>query len=60
MARVLNRWNRKWYTLMSATKGEVTLEREDKSQFTIEKKELFANYANIQGNEEVEKILKNY
>ena len=60
MARVLNRWNRKWYTLLSATEGEVTLEREDKSQFTIEKKELFANYANILGNEEVEKILKNY
>ena len=60
MATVLNRWNRKWYTLLSATKGEVTLEREDKSRFTIEKKELFANYANIQGNEEVEKILKNY
>ena len=50
--KVLNRWNRKWYTLLEVTGKEVTLQREDGTQFTIAKSELYANYANIQGNPE--------
>jgi hypothetical protein len=48
----LNRWNRKWYTVLEVTSKEVTLQREDGTQFTIAKSELYANYANIQGNPE--------
>lgn len=50
--KVLNRWNKKWYTVLEVTNKEVTLQREDGTQFTIAKSELYANYANIQGNPE--------
>ena len=58
MARVLNRWNRKWYTVLKVTDKEATLRREDCSAFTIAKSELYANYANIQGNPEAEILEK--
>lgn len=56
--KVLNRWNRKWYTVLEVTSKEVTLQREDGTQFTIAKSELYANYANIQGNPESEILEK--
>ena len=56
--RVLNRWNRKWYTVLKVTDKEVTLQREDGSEFTIAKSELYANYANIQGNPEADILEK--
>ena len=56
--RVLNRWNRKWYTVLKVTDKEATLQREDGYEFTIAKSELYANYANIQGNPEAD-ILEN-
>lgn len=57
MLLVLNRWNRNWYEVIEVTDSSVTLKRKDGSQFTIAKKELYANYANIQGNPE-SKILE--
>lgn len=56
--KVLNRWNRKWYTLLEVTSKEVTLQREDGTTFTIAKSELYADYANIQGNLESEILEK--
>ena len=58
MLRVLNRWNRKWYTVLKVTDKEATLQRGDGSVFTIAKSELYANYANIQGNTEAEILEK--
>lgn len=58
MLVVLNRWNRKWYTVLKVTDKEVTLQRKDGSEFTIVKSELYANYANIQGNPEAEILEK--
>ena len=58
MLRVLNRWNRKWYTVQKVTDKEVTLQREDGSEITIAKSELYANYANILGNPEAEILEK--
>ena len=58
MLRVLNRWNRKWYIVLKVTDKEATLQREDGSEFTVAKSELYANYANIQGNTEVEVLEK--
>lgn len=58
MLRVLNRWNRKWYTVLKVTDKEAALRREDGSEFTIAKSELYANYANIQGNPEAEILEK--
>ena len=43
MTEVLNRWNRKWYKVLEVKDREVTLQREDNSVLTIERKELFAN-----------------
>ena len=37
---------------------DVTLQREDNSVLTIERKELFANYTNILYNKELEKLLE--
>ena len=54
MQKVLNRWNRKWYTVLKVTDKEAALRREDGSDFTIAKSELYANYVNIQGNPEAE------
>lgn len=58
MPIVLNRWNRKWYTVLKVKGRSVTLQREDKSTFTIDKKELFANYTDSQNNEELEKLFE--
>lgn len=58
MQKVLNRWNRKWYTVLKVTDKEAALRREDGSEFTIAKSELYANYANIQGNPEAEILEK--
>lgn len=58
MLRVLNRWSRKWYIVLKVTDKEVTLQREDGSKFTIAKSELYADYANIQGNPEAEILEK--
>ena len=58
MPIVLNRWNRKWYTVLEVKDRDVTLQREDKSTFTIDKKELFAIYANTYNNKEIEKLFE--
>lgn len=58
MLHILNRWNRKWYTVLKVTDKEVTLQREDGSELTIAKSELYANYTNIQGNPEAEILEK--
>lgn len=58
MLVVLNRWNRKWYTVLKVTDKEVTLQRGDGSEFTIVKSELYANYTNILGNPEAEILEK--
>ena len=58
MTEVLNRWNRKWYKVLEVKDREVTLQREDNSVLTIERKELFANYINILNNKELEKLLE--
>ena len=58
MPIVLNRWNKKWYIVLEVKDRDVTLQREDKSTFTIDRKELFANYANIQNNKELEKLFE--
>lgn len=58
MQKVLNRWNRKWYTVLKVTDKEAALRREDGSEFIIAKSELYANYANIQGNPEAEILEK--
>lgn len=58
MLRVLNRWSRKWYIVLKVTDKEVTLQCEDGSKFTIAKSELYADYANIQGNPEAEILEK--
>ncbi len=44
---VRNKWNRKSYVKVAETDSSVTLEREDKSQFTINKKEFYFNYFEI-------------
>lgn len=41
---VKNRWNRKIYRVVEINDNKVTLEREDKTQFTIVKAEYFLNY----------------
>lgn len=58
MPVVLNRWNRKWYKVLEVKDTDVTLQREDNSALTIERKELFANYINILNNKELEKLLE--
>ena len=52
MLRALNRWNRKWYTVLKVADKEATLQCEDGSEFTIARSELYADYANILGNTE--------
>ena len=56
MPLVINRWNKKKYFVAEVKDRDVTLQREDKTTFTIERKELFANYTNLTGNEELEKM----
>lgn len=58
MPVVLNRWNKKRYTVLEVNDRQVTLQREDNSVLTIERKELFANYTNILNNKELEKLLE--
>lgn len=41
---VRNKWNKKTYRVVEVKDGKVTLEREDKTQFTIVKAEYFLNY----------------
>lgn len=42
---VQNKWNKKLYKVIIITNMEVTLEREDRSQFTIQKTDYFYNYS---------------
>lgn len=42
---VRNKWNGGTYKVIAFTDNMVTLEREDGSQFTIQKKEYFSNYS---------------
>lgn len=42
---VRNKWNKKTYKVIEIKDGKVTLEREDKTQFTIAKAEYYANYS---------------
>lgn len=44
MKKVRNKWNSKTYSVISEDEKAVTLEREDGSQFTIQKKEYFFSY----------------
>ena len=44
MKRARNKWNGKIYSVISEGENNVTLEREDGSQFTIQKKEYFFSY----------------
>ena len=41
---VRNKWNKKMYNVLEIKDGKVTLEREDKTQFTIDEKEYIKNY----------------
>ena len=41
---VRNKWNGKMYEVMEITDKNVTLRREDGSQFTIQKSEYFFSY----------------
>ena len=41
---VRNKWNKRLYKVVKETDFTVTLEREDKSQFTITKKEFHVYY----------------
>ena len=42
---VRNKWNNKMYEVLEITDKNVTLQREDRSQFTIKKSEYFFNYS---------------
>lgn len=46
---VKNKWNSKLYTVISTniTDNTATLERDNGSQFTIQTKELYANYREV-------------
>ena len=41
---VRNKWNRRIYKIISETDSEVTLEREDGTQFTISRKDFYLAY----------------
>ena len=41
---VRNKWNKKPYKVLEIKDGKVTLEREDKTQFTIDEREYVKNY----------------
>jgi hypothetical protein len=41
---VRNKWNGKTYKVLETTDKTVKLQREDGSQFTIQKSEYFSNY----------------
>lgn len=41
---VRNKWNNKMYEVLEITDKNVTLQREDGSQFTIQKSEYFFSY----------------
>lgn len=41
---VLNKWNGRTYKVLEITDNQVTLERNDKSTFSIAKSEYFFNY----------------
>ena len=41
---VRNKWNRRIYKIISETDSEVTLEREDGTQFTISRKDFYSAY----------------
>lgn len=43
--RVRNKWNGHFYTVKNMTDKEVTLEREDGTELTINKSEYFFNYS---------------
>ena len=42
---VRNKWNNKMYEVLEITDKNVTLQREDGSQFTIQKAEYFFSYS---------------
>ena len=42
--KVKNRWNNRFYAVLNMTDKEVTLRREDGSEFTIAKYEYYFNY----------------
>lgn len=44
MEKVVNKWTGKLYTVINETDREVTLEREDRTRFTIQKSELLFSY----------------
>lgn len=43
--KVRNKWNGRFYQVVSITETSVTLQRDDGSEFTIQKKEYFFNYS---------------
>lgn len=44
MSKVKNKWNGQFYKVIDITDNMVTLERENGSQFTIQKSEYFFSY----------------
>lgn len=44
---VINRWNNNYYKVVKIDGNSVTLEREDKTQFTISIKEYKYNYREV-------------
>ena len=50
MMKVKNKWNSKTYTVVETSEAYniVTLERDDGSQFTIQTKELYSNYREVE------------
>ena len=51
---VKNKWNGKLYTVISTneTNSTVTLKRDDGSIFTIQTKELYSNYREVENEHE--------
>lgn len=47
MIKVRNRWNCNIYMVVKVTDKEVTLRREDKSEFTISKSEFLFGYREL-------------
>lgn len=48
--KVKNKWSSKLYTVVSTNEADntTTLERDDGSQFTIQTKELYSNYREVE------------
>lgn len=52
---VRNKWNKKAYKVIEIKRGKVTLERDDRTQFTIDEREYVRNYIKHYDNDICEK-----